>query len=143
MRSLLGTVRDRLTARRQLAALGVRHLAAVRDADAEGYRRHTERLTLLAALGVEPRGPVSAERRLELEIRQGVLLLEVMACRHGANRARAALRIVRSPRFRSWYAETSQLPQADVAVVSAFCAAYPADPGVLDLSVRTELVPTR
>jgi hypothetical protein len=143
MRSLFGTVRDLLTARRELAALEIRHLAAVRDADAAGYRLHTQRLTLLAALAIEPRGPLSAERRVELEVRQGVLVLEVMACRHAANRARAALRIVRSPRFRRWYAATPELPRADVAVVSAFCAAHPADPGVLGLAVGTELLPAR
>jgi hypothetical protein len=136
-------VTGRLAARRRLAALQARALGSVRDADAAGFRLHTERLTLLGALAVEPLGPVSGSRRVDLEIRQGVLVLEVMACRHAANRARAVLFIVRSTGFRRWYVRTADPSGRDAAVVSAYCSAYPADPRVLDLSVRTELVPAR
>jgi hypothetical protein len=143
MQSFLRTVRDWMTARRELGGLELRHHAAVRAADEAGYRMHTERLALLAALTIEPMGPLSAARRVDLEVRQGALALEVMACRHAANRARAALGIIRSQEFRRWYTGLGVVPAGDVAVVSAFCAAYPGDPGVLGLSVRTELVPIR
>ena len=133
----------RLAARRRLAALEGRALAAIRESDAAGFRLHTERLTLLGALGIEPLGPLSAARHLDLEVRHGVLVLEVIACRHAANRARAVLSIVRSPSFRSWYLREDGRPARDGAVVSAYCAAFPGDPQVLDLSVRTELVPAR
>jgi hypothetical protein len=143
MTTTLRGVRDRWAARRHVTALAVRYSAAVREADVAAFRLHTERLTLLGALGIEPCGPVSAARRVELEGRHAALWLQVMACRHAANRARAALGIVRSPQFLRWCAETPGRPVDDVAVVSAFCAAHPGDPGVLDLSVRTELVPAR
>ncbi|HEV7826049.1 MAG TPA: hypothetical protein VGP02_14195 [Mycobacteriales bacterium] len=143
MRTPLRAVRDRWSARRHVAALVRRYADAVRDADEAGFALHLERIMLLGALEVEPRGPVSAGRRADLEIRQGTLSLEVMTCRHAANRARAALAIVRSPQFLRWYADTPGRPAGDVSVVSAFCAAHPADPGVLGLSVRTELVPAR
>ena len=136
-------VTGRLAARRRLAAVRERALAAVRDADAAGFRLHTERLTLLGALAVEPLGPMSGARRLDLEVRQGVLVLEVMACRHAANRARAVLSIVRSPGFRHWYVRNADRSHGDAEAVSSYCSAYPGDPRVLDLSVRTELVPAR
>jgi hypothetical protein len=140
--SVRGATR-RLAARRRLAALQRRALAGIYESDAAGFRLHTERLGLLGALGIEPLGPVSAARRVELEVRHGVLVLEVMACRHAANRARAVLSIVRSPSFRAWYLREVDRPGRDGAVVSAYCAAFPGDPHVLDLSVRTELVPAR
>jgi hypothetical protein len=143
MRAAPHSARVRRSARRDVGALARRYETAIRHADAAGFRLHAERLTLLGALGVEPRGPVSAARRTDLEIRQATLSLEVMACRHAANRARAALGIVRSPRFLRWYADTPGRPDGDEPVVSAFCAAHPGDPGVLDLTVRTEVVPAR
>jgi hypothetical protein len=143
MRSTLHAATLRLTARRRLVALQARQLAAVRAADAADTRLHGERRALLEALAVEPRGPLSAAHRVDLEARHAALLLEVMVCRHAANRARAALRIVRSPQFRHWFGHIADRRVGDVALVSAFCAAHPADPLVLDLSVRTELVPAR
>jgi hypothetical protein len=136
------SIARQLTARHRVAGLTRRYVAAVREADAVGFRLHTERLALLGALEVEPMGPLSAARRVDLEIRQSMLVLEVMSCRHAANRARAALAIVRSPQFRRWLAAGDRAA-GDVAVVSAFCAAHPGDPRVLGLSVRTELVPAR
>ncbi|HEY0484652.1 MAG TPA: hypothetical protein VGD72_00210 [Mycobacteriales bacterium] len=133
----------RLAARRDVTALRARTLGAVRAADAAGCRLHTERLTVLGALGIEPLGPVSAARRLDLEVRQGVLVLEVLACRHAADRARAVLTVLRSPGFRRWYTRVADRSGTDAAVLSAFCAAYPGDAHVLDLGVRTELVPAR
>jgi hypothetical protein len=133
----------RLMARHRVAGLTRRYVAAVREADAVGFRLHTERLALLGALEVEPRGPLSAAHRVDLEIRQCTLVLEVMTCRHAANRARAALGIVRSTEFRRWLAAGRDRPAGDVAVVSAYCAAHPGDSRVLGLTVRTELVPAR
>lgn len=136
-------VTGRLAARRRLAAFQARALTAVREADAAGFRLHTERLALLGALGIEPIGPLSAGRRLDLEIRQGVLVLEVMACRHAANRARAVRSIARSAGFRRWYVRAADRAGSDLAVLTTYCGAFPGDPRVLDLSVRTELVPAR
>jgi hypothetical protein len=143
MRTALRSVRRRWLAGRGVTALARRYEESVRQADEAGFRLHLERLTLLGALEIEPLGPLSAARREDVEIRQGTLSLEVMACRHAANRARAALAIVRSPEFLRWYADTPGRPDGDVSVVSAFCAAHPGDPRVLVLSVRTELVPAR
>jgi hypothetical protein len=121
------TIRSRMTTRRELRALERRHLVAIREAEEAGVRLDTERLVLLGALGVEPRGPISVERRVDLEVRQGVLVLEGTACRSAAHRARSALGVVRSPQFRRWYvrAGAGAARAGDVAIVAAFCATHP------------------
>jgi hypothetical protein len=140
---MMRSITSHLAGRYRLATFERAWVAAVRQTDRAGFALHSERLILLGALGVEPRGPLSAARRVDLEVRQAALALEVMTCRHAANRARSVLGIVRSREFRRWYLRSAGAPAGHAAVVSAYCAAHPGDPRVLGLSVRTELVPAR